>query len=79
MSINEFSAVLKLLISNFVQLIEKNKSLQPQQAANLLYSSQLYSKLEQEDTKLWHLSIYALYDLLEEEITTGKITYPEEA
>ena len=79
MSNQEFSAMLKLLISSLLQLIEESKSLLPQEAANLLYSSQLYVKLEEEETKLWHLSAHALYDLLEEELTTGKITYPEEA
>jgi len=29
-------------------------------------------------TKLWHLSSFALYNLLEEELETGKITWPEE-
>jgi hypothetical protein len=79
MSNHEFASMLKLLISSLLQLIEENKSLLPQEAADLLYSSQLYGKLEQDDTKLWHLSAHALYDLLEEEITAGKITYPEEA
>ena len=79
MSSQEFSAILKLLISNLLQLIEESKSLSPQEAAGCLYPSQLYIKLIEEETKLWHLSAYALYDLLEEELTTGKITYPEEA
>ena len=79
MSKQEFTAILKLLISSLLQLIEENKSLPPQEAADLFYSSQLYVKLDEEETKLWHLSAHALYDLLEEEMTTGKITYPEEA
>ena len=32
-----------------------------------------------EETKLWHLSAHALYEKYQEEVTTGKITYPEEA
>jgi len=31
-----------------------------------------------ENTKLWHLSSFALYSLLKEELETGKITWPEE-
>jgi len=45
----------------------------------LLYSSFLYSKLEMEETKLWHLSQLTLANLLNEEIKTGTITFPEEA
>ena len=36
-------------------------------------------RLEDEETKLWHLSAHALYEMYQEEVTTGKITYPEEA
>jgi len=45
----------------------------------LLYSSLLYSKLKVESTKLWHLSQLTLANLLNEELETGTITFPEEA
>jgi hypothetical protein len=38
----------------------------------------LYNTLEIEETKLWHLSALTLYALLDEELTTGRITWPEE-
>jgi hypothetical protein len=50
-----------------------------QKAFGLLYSSFLYSKLEVESTKLWHLSQLTLANLLNEELETGSITFPEEA
>jgi hypothetical protein len=34
--------------------------------------------LENEETKLWRLGYHLLYDLLEEKVTTGNITYTEE-
>jgi hypothetical protein len=34
--------------------------------------------LENEASKLWHLSPLTLYELLEEEIETGSINYPDE-
>jgi hypothetical protein len=34
--------------------------------------------LEDEDTKVWRLGYPLLYDLLEEELTTGIITYQKE-
>ena len=79
MSNKEFAALLTLLVSQLVGLIESEKSISPQAAAELLYSSELFTKLEQEETKLWHLSAHALLDLLEEELSTGRITYPMEA
>ncbi len=39
----------------------------------------LYANLEDEETKLWHLSANALYEMFKEEQKTGSITYPEEA
>jgi hypothetical protein len=49
------------------------------EAFELLYTSFLYSKLEQEQTKLWHLSPVTLANLLNEELETGSICFPEEA
>ncbi len=45
----------------------------------MLYASELYARLEDEETKLWHLSANALYEMFKEEQKTGSITYPEEA
>ena len=50
-----------------------------EKAAEIFYSSELYKGLEYEKTKLWHLSAEALYEMLQEELNTGSITYPEEA
>ena len=38
-----------------------------------------HSKLEVEATKLWHLSPLTLANLLNEELETGTIIFPEEA
>lgn len=39
----------------------------------------VYSFLEQEDTKLWHLSALTLFHMFDEEKRMGTITFPEEA
>lgn len=39
----------------------------------------LYAQLAREELKLWHYSPVTLCDMFEEELKTGKITYPEEA
>jgi hypothetical protein len=59
--------------------LKKNRGITGREAFELLYSSFLYSKLEQERTKLWHLSPVTLATLLDEELETGSIRFPEEA
>ena len=43
------------------------------------FYTSVYEKLEQEDTKLWHLSPLTLYNMFEEEQKTGDFVFPEEA
>ena len=56
----------------------ENRKLELEAASEILYNSQLYQTLEDEETKLWRLGYPLLYDLLDEELATGKITFPEE-
>jgi hypothetical protein len=72
-------SMISLVTPGIIDLIVENKGKPWQEAAQILYNSTLYSALEAEDTKLWHLSPAALYDMLEEELDYGKITtIPEE-
>jgi hypothetical protein len=72
-------SMISLVTPGIIGLIVENRRQSWQEAAQLLYNSTLYSALEAEDTKLWHLSPAALYDILEEELDFGKITtIPEE-
>ena len=75
----EFKATLEMLIPLVIKEIMKSRNVTEQEAFELLYSSFLYSKLEVESTKLWHLSQLTLANLLNEELETGTITFPEEA
>jgi hypothetical protein len=75
----EFKSTLQMLIPMIVQTIIEKKDLPAVDAIKLLYLSKLYKKLEIENTKLWHLSPLALYELLEMELKTGSIIFPEEA
>jgi len=79
MTREKFSALLAVLNPPVVQLIMDNRKLTAIDAATLFYNSALYAMLENEESKLWHLSPLTLYELLEEEILTGSINYPEEA
>ena len=76
---DKFAVMLEMLVPQVVALIAERKGLSALDAIGLFYASVLYERLEIEETKLWHLSAHTLYDLLDEELATGKITYPEEA
>jgi hypothetical protein len=74
----KLSALLVVLNPPVVQLIMDNRKLTNIEATKLFYNSALYAMLENEASKLWHLSPLTLYELLEEELATGTINYPEE-
>jgi hypothetical protein len=75
----KLSPMLWLVIPGIIQLIMENKKISNEEAVKLFYNSEVYRMLEIEESKLWHLSAAMLYTLFDEEFTTGKITYPEEA
>jgi len=75
----QFKATLEMLIPLVIREIMKSRNISEKEAFELLYSSFLYSKLEIEATKLWHLSQLTLANLLNDEIETGTIIFPEEA
>ena len=75
----KFEAMLTLLIPKVVHLITENYPLDEIAATKAFYNSRLYAVLEQEDTKLWHLSPLSLFTLFDEEQKTGEIVFPEEA
>ena len=75
----KFEAMLMLLVPQVIHLITENYPYDEVSATKEFYDSEVYSFLEQEDTKLWHLSALTLFHMFDEEKKTGKITFPEEA
>lgn len=75
----KFEAMLVLLVPQVVHLIAEHYSCDEMTASREFYDSKVYSFLEQEDTKLWHLSALTLFTMFEEEKRTGTVTFPEEA
>lgn len=75
----EYKATLQMLVPMIIQVIIEKKTVSAIVAIKLLYLSRLYAKLENENTKLWHLSPLALYELLEIELQTGVLVFPTEA
>jgi len=78
MTPEKLSALLAIMNPSIIQLIMDNRKLTNIEATKLFYNSALYAMLENELSKLWHLSPLTLYELLEEELETGSINYPEE-
>lgn len=78
MNYEKFSALLSVLTPSVVQLVVDNKKITNIEATKMFYNSELYAMLENEKSKLWHLSPETLYELFEEELVTGNINYPEE-
>lgn len=75
----KFEAMLVLLVPQVIHLIVQNTPCDEVTASQMFYSSHVYELLEQEDTKLWHLSPKALFQMYHEEVNTGSISFPEEA
>lgn len=75
----KFESMLILIIPDVIKVIVENNKIDEIKAAELFYSSKVYEKLEQEDTKLWHFSPLTLYNMFEEERRTGEFVFPEEA
>jgi hypothetical protein len=78
MTPEKLSALLSILNPTIVQLLIDNRKITNIEAVELFYNSELYEMLENESSKLWHLSPLTLFELLEEELETGIINYPEE-
>jgi len=72
------SPVIAMITPGIISLLMENRGLGLEEASEILYNSKLYETLEDERTKLWRLGYPLLYDMLEEELATGKITFPEE-
>lgn len=72
------SPVIAMITPGILNLLMEHRKVSLEEASNILYNSQLYKSLEGESTKVWRLGYPLLFDLLEEELSTGKITFPEE-
>lgn len=77
MDIGKFSAILPLIVAAVTDKIATEYHLDENAAIEKLYSTQLYSCLEDEKTKMWHYSADKIFDLYKSETETGKLELPE--
>ncbi len=73
----KFEAMLVLIVPKIIGLIVENYGIDEVSASKRFYESKVYSLLEEEETKLWHLSPLLLFNMYDEEEKTGNITFPE--
>ena len=72
-----FELVLQTISSGLVEKIITEIGLDENTAVEMLYSSVLYSILEEEKTKVWHYSVSNLYELWKEEVNRKFLNLPE--
>lgn len=78
MGTEKFGAVMSVLVPQVILLISENYPYDEMTATDEFYNSEVYSLLEQEETKLWHFSPLTLFNMFDEEKKMGKFTLPEE-
>ena len=69
--------MMMIIAPQVVALIARGRGIGEEEATALFMRSTTYELLEDESTKLWHLSPRALHMMFEEESSTGRITFPE--
>ena len=74
---DRFAAILPVLIGGLTNKIVEETHAGEDEALSLLYNSELYAALEDEETKVWTYSVPKLFDLYQSEIATGKLELPE--
>ena len=73
----QFVAMLPYISADLVRCIADQQKIPPEKAVTLLYSSELYAALEQEETKLWQYSTMMLYSLFLQEQQNGFLDFPD--
>ena len=74
---SKFEALLPLIITALIQKIIERKKFSQEEAFSRFYGSRLYSFLDDEESKVWYYSAEKLFQLFDEELTTGNLELPE--
>lgn len=74
----KFEAVLKIITPQIIHLIAENHKMDEISATTKFYNSKVCALIEDESTKLWHLSPLTIFNMYDDETKTGVIRFPEE-
>jgi hypothetical protein len=73
---NKFAVILPVVVGGLVNKIIEKTNVSEDIAFDKLYSSELYSALENEETKVWTYSVPKLFELYQDEVKTGRLMLP---
>ena len=80
MDAQKFASYLAVVISPaVVGILSESLGVDGVTAMNRYFASAAYAAISDEGQKLWHHSPQLLASMVEEELRTGKFTYPQEA
>ena len=80
MDARKFAIYLAVVVSPaVVGILADSLGIDEVSAMNKYFASAAYAAISDEGQKLWHHSPQLLASLVEEELLTGKFTYPQEA
>ena len=80
MDAQKFASYLAVVISPaVVGILSESLGVDEVTAMNRYFASAAYAAISDEEQKLWHHSPQLLASMVEEELRTGKFTYPQEA
>lgn len=73
-----FSAILMALCPQVISELSKACGTSEVEATEIFYRSSVCELLEDQETALWHLSPLTLAQMVQEEMQTGAVVFPEE-
>lgn len=73
----DYSALISYKVRDVLSLVMNDSDMCFKDAILYLLSSQLYACLQDEDSKLWHLSAHKLYDMLKMEKENSILVLPD--
>ena len=80
MDAQKFASYLAVVISPaVVGILSESLGVDEVTAMNRYFASAAYAAISDEGQKLWHHSPQLLASMVEEELRTGRFTYPQEA
>ena len=77
METNKFAVVFPVIVGGIVNKIIEETHVNDDEAFERLYGSELYTVLENEETKVWTYSVPKLTELYLNEIKTGELVLPD--
>lgn len=73
----DYSALVTYKVKDLIAIIIEKKQVSFLSALEYLYSSKLYEYLSDESLKLWHMSSFKLFEVLENEKLTKVFVMPD--